>query len=279
MVVAQVSYRNGLSYQGGMFGDRTLGQSLSPRPSTFGGQIQTAPSGAFLYIGNQGTAGGFATPWRQIDPLVVLESVSPPPGGRPLPIVEVTPPLVSPATTVLPPEYLPPEVFAAEQPATASPTETGTRNNAGGANNPGGTNNTAPTGQATNAAPTGQTPAASPGNAPRTTAIVALSAEASPAASASPAPTASFVRSARLSERLTRIARGQNLLAGQDINVYLSNHVALLQGTVRAVGDRVLLANIVNLEPSVWQINNRLTVERPAATGFGTDPSRPTSPQ
>ena len=48
------------------------------------------------------------------------------------------------------------------------------------------------------------------------------------------------------------------MLAGAALNVYLGNHVALLQGEVRSPGDRTLLANVIGLEPEVQQIDNQL---------------------
>ena len=52
MVVAQVPPQGNQNY--GTFGNRTLGQSLVPAPSTFGGGIQTAPGGSFLFLGTVG---------------------------------------------------------------------------------------------------------------------------------------------------------------------------------------------------------------------------------
>ena len=46
MVEAQAPPQGNQNY--GTFGNRTLGQSLVPTPSTFGGAVQTAPGGSFL---------------------------------------------------------------------------------------------------------------------------------------------------------------------------------------------------------------------------------------
>jgi hypothetical protein len=75
-----------------------------------------------------------------------------------------------------------------------------------------------------------------------------------------------YARSPQLSDRLTRIAYSRNMLSGRGIDVYLSNDIALLQGAVRTAGDRVLLANVLGLEPQVWQIANRLVVEQASAS-------------
>jgi hypothetical protein len=70
----------------------------------------------------------------------------------------------------------------------------------------------------------------------------------------------SYSFSPELSARMTSIARARGMLAGQGINVYLSNNAALLQGTVRTPNDRDALANVLGLEPEVQRIDNRLQV-------------------
>ena len=67
-----------------------------------------------------------------------------------------------------------------------------------------------------------------------------------------------YPRSPELSDRLTRIALAKGMLSDHGIDVYLSNHVALVQGAVRTSGDSVLLANVLALEPEVRRIDNRL---------------------
>ena len=80
--------------------------------------------------------------------------------------------------------------------------------------------------------------------------------------SASAVRAVAFIRSPELSDRLTRIARARSMLAGEGINVYLNNkNIALLLGSVRMPGDRVMLANVLSLEPDVGQIDNRLVVQ------------------
>ena len=63
-----------------------------------------------------------------------------------------------------------------------------------------------------------------------------------------------------LSDRITSIARARGMLASQGISVYLSNDIALLQGTVRTPSDRDTLASVLSLEPDVYRIDNRLEV-------------------
>ena len=61
----QFSAQGGTVY--GTFGSRTLGQSFVPSPSTFGGGIQTSPTGSFLYAGRTDGSAALATPWRQFN--------------------------------------------------------------------------------------------------------------------------------------------------------------------------------------------------------------------
>ena len=83
-------------------------------------------------------------------------------------------------------------------------------------------------------------------------------ASAAVASAARPQP---FVFSAGLSALMTRIARSKGILAGQGIDVYMSNHVARMQGVIRLPADAVLLANVLALEPDVQNIDNRLVLE------------------
>ena len=75
MAVAPVSAQGGATAYG-TFGNRTLGQSFVPSASTFGGGIQTGPSGNFLYAGRVDGSAAFATPWRQIDPAVLAQAAA-----------------------------------------------------------------------------------------------------------------------------------------------------------------------------------------------------------
>ena len=86
---------------------------------------------------------------------------------------------------------------------------------------------------------------------------------------ASPRAGQPFVRSAEISAELTRIARANGMLAGPGIDVYLRNHVAVMEGAVRTQADRVLLANVLALEPQVRQTDSRLII-----AGSGTRPAQ-----
>jgi hypothetical protein len=69
-----------------------------------------------------------------------------------------------------------------------------------------------------------------------------------------------FSLSPDLSERLTRIARSRGMLVGKGINVYMSDDIALVQGTVRTPADSSALASVLSLEPNVEHVDNRLAV-------------------
>jgi len=89
----------------------------------------------------------------------------------------------------------------------------------------------------------------------------ALGRGGSRATSASAARVEPYTRSPALSDRLTRIAHSRGMLTGQAIDVYLSGNVALVKGAVRTGANRVLLGNVLGLEPNVSRIDNRLAVE------------------
>ena len=89
----------------------------------------------------------------------------------------------------------------------------------------------------------------------------ALGRGGSRATSASAARVEPYTRSPALSDRLTRIAHSRGMSTGQAIDVYLSGNVALVKGAVRTGANRVLLGNVLGLEPNVSRIDNRLAVE------------------
>ena len=112
----------------------------------------------------------------------------------------------------------------------------------------------------TNSAPLSVPKTSGPEGTVRTAPALGLTpGSASPAAS----PQQPYSRSPELSDRLTQIARSKGMLPGQGIDVYLSNNIALLHGTVRTLSDCVLLAKVLALEPGVRQIDNRLVAFGP----------------
>jgi hypothetical protein len=84
-----------------------------------------------------------------------------------------------------------------------------------------------------------------------------------PALGPTPAsPRQPYSRSAELSDRMTHIARGKDLLFGPAIDVYVSNHVALIQGAVGTPGDATQLATALAYEPGVLRVDSRLVALR-----------------
>jgi hypothetical protein len=215
----QFSAQGGTVY--GTFGSRTLGQSFVPSPSTFGGGIQTSPTGSFLYAGRTDGSAAFATPWRQFN-------------------AGAAGPAAQPAYGTAGPQSPAPEEFGGPATDEMNPWPM----NAG-------------EGLSALEQVLGMTAGLEPPAALRM---------APQAAVARPQP---YARSPELSALMTRIARSKNMLASQGIDVYVSNNVARLQGAVRTPAAGVLLANVLALEPQVWQIDNQLVVE-----GSGTPASK-----
>ena len=221
MAAGQVSPQGTVTH--GTFGTRTLGQPLTPRPSTFGGGVQTSPGGSFLYLGRADGAAMFATPWRHIDADLLQPVVAASPAAQPGLNGVAGPQLPAPQAAPAPPET-------------------------------NGEPGMSPAEQMLGMTPGGELPIASQ---------LALPQGGGGAAPALPRGTQPYARSPELSDRLTRIARSKGMLAGQGIDVYLSNGIARLQGAVRTPGDSLLLAGVLALEPEVRQIDNRLVAEGP----------------
>jgi hypothetical protein len=215
--------------RGGMFGARKVGQSFVPRVSNFDGGIQTGASGDFLNVGRQDGFTVFVTPWRRSEPLLIETSP-----GTPL-AAQAALPAASQRQSLAPSE-LPANLNS----AASSSGETTVAGGVGAAEQ----------------VPNMPLHRGSPAVSGVAIALGEARAEAAPATQA-----AEYTRSARLSDFLTRIGRRTNAIAGQGIAVYLSNNVAVLEGTVRTSGDRTLLANILSLEPNVRRIDNRLIVK------------------
>ena len=211
---AQVTAQGGVTTYG-TFGSQTLGQSFLPSPSTFGGGIQTGPSGNFLFAGRtDGSAAGFATPWRQIDSVALMQA-------------------------------------AAGAAAQAAPNAVVAPSPAPGINAPANPNPGPAPASETNAGE-GAAPAVGPA------ALMMPDVQGGPPRAFGSQP---YVRSPELSALLTRIARSKGMLSGEGIDVYMSNRAARLEGVVRTPANRVLLANVLALEPEVRQIDNRLVPE------------------
>jgi len=230
MLVAQVPLQINQVY--GTFGSRTFGQPLTPGPNTFGGGSSTGAGGSILSLRQGGGYTPFANSWRQSDTGALAQAVGAASAAQASLNAAVAP--QSPASNnnfpVLPtsPEFAPQSFAGANLEEGLSALAQGIGLNA-------------------NIAPAVAFTAAVPGAGTN-----------APASAARPQP---YTRSAELSALLTRIARSKGILSSQGIDVYMSNNVARLQGTVRSPADCVLLANVLALEPEVRQIDNRLVAE------------------
>ena len=178
--------------QGGMFYNPSFGRSFQPRPSGFGGGIETGASGNFLYP-TRGNGTGFAAPWRPaplpVAPVGQASAVERvlqmgPVGAAPQPAN------VGPATPVAVAPLAAPNPTIATQPA----------------NIPTVPQLGVPFGI------TVQNPAQN--------------------ASISAAAADPYAYSPTLSLLMTRIARNKGVLAGLDIRVFVSNRLARIEGTV-----------------------------------------------
>jgi len=228
-------------YQGeeipGMFGSRSLGRPIAPGRSNLVGGFQTGPSGDFLYLGRSDGLNDFATPWRQIEVGAAPEAT------YPASVIRQALPAIAPLPPGLDQSFGPSQVGPEEQypgaPAgtTTPPARNGTASVAG--------------------RPASGTPprAAAPARTANVSIAVGVRAAASPSASEQ-----SYVRWPELSDRLTRIARRNGMLAGPRIDVFRSNSTALLRGYVRTGENSIVLANVIGMEPGVQQVDNGLVV-------------------
>jgi hypothetical protein len=215
--------------QSGMFGTRVLGQPLTPSRSAFGGGVQTNATGSFLYIGRTSGGTDFTAPWRHPYQSVLDQTVPA------LPAMQLT--------------------LSPQQPTTAAPAGSPSAT-------PAPAVQVAPTAQppvpGTNAP--GASPAQGPGMTPNAPTMPGWSFATGQNDNRAAASVDTFTRSPELSDRLTRIARSRGMLVGPVIDVLVSGNVAMVQGKVRTQANRLLLGNIVGLEPDVSRIDNRLTV-------------------
>lgn len=96
----------------GLFGPRSLGQPLKPRPSQFDGGVQRGPSGSFAGV-NRPSGNMFEVPWRHnqdISPLIYAPFM-------PLePLEPAATEVVAPQETPPQPEMPAPQVPAASEP-------------------------------------------------------------------------------------------------------------------------------------------------------------------
>jgi hypothetical protein len=244
IVVAQVRFQG--AEIPGMFGGRSLGRPIAPGRSNSVSGIQTGPSGAFLYLGRSDGPNAFAAPWRRIE-------------LGPLPETTGSP-LVMPQTAPVIPS-LGPELYQPSTSSQAGPEEQYPAAPAGATTSPAASGTAPPTGTPTSVA---RPSAAAPSRVAKLHIAIGTRAVASTSASGQ-----GYVRSPGLSDRLTRIARSNGMLAGPGIDVLLGNGTAVLRGCVHTGENRIVLANLIGLEPGVQQVDNGLVVE-----GLGEDVKR-----
>ncbi len=219
LAVAQNASQGNQAY--GMFGNRTLGQPFTPSPSTFGGGIQITPGGSFLTLGRANGVAAFSTPWQHIDPDIIAQAMTSATAAQPAVSAASAPP--STAANSIAPQPPTSTEFAPLLSPDLVPQQA----------------------VEANPRPAVAYTAAEAGSGARAAADLAARGQ-------------SYALSVDLSGFLTRIARSKGILAGRSIDVYLSNHVARIQGVVRSPADAVLLANVLALEPDVQRIDNRL---------------------
>ncbi len=234
----------------GMFGNRLLGQTVAISPIyAFGIQ-----PGIGITVPYAGQAPGYQlaptsqTPFTQYNPYFPAEFVNPydlnagmsPATGR---LENAVPASQGPGTAVTPSTAYTPGMNIAAGTAQAAGMNFGPGNNlpAGAATGPG-----------MNLGSAMATPAASSATVSRGRILMAT-----PSAPAMQP----FVHVPEWSNMLTRIACSKGMLTSERIDVYVSNNIALLRGAVRSSADRDTLANVLSLEPGVWQIDNRLVVK------------------
>jgi hypothetical protein len=252
----------------GVFGTRPIGQTYVQGPGNFTSNIQFSPYQGYV-INNPSYGYQVVTPNPALGPWYDTNILAYPFASTP-PYASTTetnvgqaigPTMqVNPANPVVAPE----NTNVGAVPAGATP----------GAAQPGANPNTMQQGANTGAVQQGANPGAmqeganlgatQPGANLGAAAVGAVNITSQRpkfyTASALSARRQSFSRSPELSDRLTMIARTRGMLVGKGINVYISNDVAVVQGTVRSPADSAALASVLGLEPDVEHIDNRLSV-------------------
>ena len=227
----------------GMFGDRELGDVIKLQPSTrFSNTFWRGPSGNFL--GRDANAPSRLFPSVHRDPTSTVQQYQ-----------AVLPPGASSEIGPFFPRELPAAAQIEESPQLEEAPQIWFRGSS-------------PPGEAT-AAPLRSPlpPAAGPGIAlggGRLGATATGSDRGAPRLATGmaigfpqPGPVDQFLSSA-LSSQISKIPRYQS---GEPITVTVSRGTATLRGTVPTQHDRKVLAEFVRMEPGVWKVDNRLTVQ------------------
>jgi len=254
----------------GLFGDRALGQPLQPKSGTrFGTVNQRGLVGVPTQTGASGAM--FATPWRRGEP-ASLQML----WGAPLQFGQVEPAatgvtaqMPSPAVPAAVPQagqslqygQLPQDMQPVPQPA-------GTVQEPRLPPGASGEGTLWPAGAEGTVAPGAEGAAAGPQTSGTAPAVVrpmligwAMAGEqASGSASAAAVVPPKPLPAPELSEKITRLARAGGVQSSTGIEVTMVGTTAVVRGTVGSEHHRTLVANLLRLEPGVWQVENKLRV-------------------
>lgn len=225
----------------GLFGDRTLGQMLSPRPDTLRGGIVTGPNGEFLGRGRSEGMRFPNMPWHYPS---VVATAGPVPARFPAErsLMSGWPADQRPAV----PEPVAPPLPAPPAPLPAEPS------------------GTPPAEQWFGAPPLESTSAAvRPARVSSPMFAVAEPAQPAVRAVSFGAPAPGGGAAAAVSEM---IRRSDGIRKLSPIHVTVQNETAILRGQVATEHDRQLAELLARFEPGVWQVQNELTVGEPVTT-------------
>lgn len=241
----------------GRFGERTLGQTLSPKPRQFGGGIVTGPAGEFV---GRGRLEGMRFPDMPWQYPVGVERF---PNVRPRSFAEAIPWGLVPRPQPPRPGQLPPETPPLPPPTTTEPTAP--------------TTEPAPTPlpeqwlrepsppEGSGAPAPRPSPASGAGSVLPRQSVAIGSGAARPATGSGPQVAEAIQRSPQI-RKLSPIA------------VTVENETATLRGKVATEHDRQLAELVARFEPGVWQVRNELTVVPPARISVASSARQKGSP-
>jgi hypothetical protein len=267
-----------LGQTSGMFGPRTLGSPIRPGASQFDDGLQRGPSGTFLGTGRPAGQNMFTTPWQQPfeAPVYLPFAYGMLPNGQ---LAAIPPNMITPGGAILP--VAPPQETAAPFEATGQPEGPLPPEGSAGYGVPvppaampaspaalpssgtPGSNNVPPPPAAPS---TGVTPVSTGGATPLAvdyTALLGWNEQSSASAPGVVIPAGTQLDSVYLpdlSDRLTQTARDHGMQVYAPIRVSAASGTAIVRGVVGTAHDRLLIANMVLLEPGIDRINNRLIV-------------------
>lgn len=227
----------------GLFGDRVLGQPVSPHPDALRGGILIGPAGQFLGRGRSDNLMFPNMPWQYPGGVESRKVTSPafPAEAKPLPRPAAAEPV--------PPQPVTSQPAQPAQPATSEPTAT-------------------PSSEQwfrSSATPTTGAAVLSGHAAPAWTRTVVTARSPSLVLDfASPPP--AHGPAATVADLIRRNDRIQQL---SPISVTLQDETAVLRGRVATEHDRQLVELLTRFEPGIWQVKNELTVGAQVSTAAG----------